>query len=80
MSDTRMVSVRLMGPLYAASKQAADGAGLTVGAWLRSLAERETGVPANPRPGLSGLPAEVAAKAGRKGSASRWRKKKESGK
>lgn len=75
MSDTRMVSVRLMGPLYAAAKQIADGAGLTVGAWLRSLAERETGVPANPRPGLSGLPAEVAAEAGRKGSKSRWRKK-----
>lgn len=74
MSDTRMVSVRLMGPLYAASELLANDAGLTVGAWLRSLAERETGVQANPMPGLSGLPKEVASQAGKKGAKGRWKK------
>ena len=47
------ISLRLSPALFRASSAAAKAAGLSVGEWLRSLAERETGTPADTRRGFA---------------------------
>lgn len=72
MPPAKKVTVKLPAALAAACESAALAAGVPIAAWLRSLAERETGVAADLRRGMQGAPPAVRAAAGRKGAKSRW--------
>ena len=72
MPPAKKYTVKLPPDLAAACEAAALAAGVPIAAWLRSLAERETGVAADIRIGMQGAPVETRKAAGRKGARSRW--------
>ncbi len=74
MAESPGVRIRLPEPLNAACEKAAAAAGLSVPLWLRSLAERETGVKADPKPGASGLSKRKRKQISRAGVAARLAK------
>lgn len=71
--EAERVTIRLPGALMAACKGKADAAGLSVAAWLRSLAERETGIKADAKVGLSGVDAETKKRVAKTAAKARWK-------
>lgn len=53
--ESARVTIRIPPALYAACKRQAVLAGVSIGEWLRGLAEASTGVPADVHEGLTGV-------------------------
>ena len=58
MAESERVTIRLPDALHAACKASSSAAGVSLGEWLRTLAERATGVKADVREGLMGVSAK----------------------
>ena len=72
------VTFRVPAALMDACKAKAAEAGLSVPLWLRSLAEKETGVAADPKPGASGLSERKRRKIAKHAAEARWARDDES--
>lgn len=57
---SKQIAVRLANQLHAEAERRATEAGVSVGTWLRMLAERETGIVVPMPEGFQGMPPEKA--------------------
>ena len=74
MSQSERVTIRLSPELAHAAEKAARAKGLSVGEWLRKLAEEATGVQADMKQGFAAMPKTQRQRASKKGLAVRWEK------
>jgi hypothetical protein len=72
-NESRKVTIRLSHALYLAAGRAARAAGLSIGLWLRRLAERETGTVANARRGFAAAEPARRRELGEQGAAAAHR-------
>ena len=73
---SKTICLKLTDDLLSACATEADNLDLSLGMWLRMLAEKEVGIQANPRQGFASLTMEERHKIGLRGAKKRWGRKK----